>query len=413
MPGKYKVATERRVNHVKTFLSKPANVMLLVFGITLTVLTLIPLLSILREMFVVHVGIEKTMTGLKTGEFTLYHWKKLIFDGGDWSRTTFWEPLLNSFFVGLGGAVLGIGIGGTVAWLLARSNIKCKKVITSLFMFPYIMPAWTLALFWLNLFRNSNLGGGNMGLVQALFGVCMPEWFVYGLFPCIIVTGLHFAPFAYILIGGILQNMDATLEESATILKASRMKILRKITLPIVMPAVLSTFLLVFSSGFASYTAPVFLGGAVKFYTLASKMKSLMNAGYNGTRQLFRGQYHSGLQLLNTKEVSLQLLGLSVLLRSDEEIELVSEDTIVGIRPESLPISDTGRVSAMAYSTLPAGMETTVKIAIDGQILSSVVFGAIDYGVDEPIKFDFSGDGICLFDKSSGNRIAIGSIEVK
>lgn len=295
MPGKYKVATERRVNHVKTFLSKPANVMLLVFGITLTVLTLIPLLSILREMFVVHVGIEKTMTGLKTGEFTLYHWKKLIFDGGDWSRTTFWEPLLNSFFVGLGGAVLGIGIGGTVAWLLARSNIKCKKVITSLFMFPYIMPAWTLALFWLNLFRNSNLGGGNMGLVQALFGVCMPEWFVYGLFPCIIVTGLHFAPFAYILIGGILQNMDATLEESATILKASRMKILRKITLPIVMPAVLSTFLLVFSSGFASYTAPVFLGGAVKFYTLASKMKSLMNAGYNGTRQLFRGQYHSGL----------------------------------------------------------------------------------------------------------------------
>ena len=282
MPGKYKVATERRVNHVKTFLSKPANVMLLVFGITLTVLTLIPLLSILREMFVVHVGIEKTMTGLKTGEFTLYHWKKLIFDGGDWSRTTFWEPLLNSFFVGLGGAVLGIGIGGTVAWLLARSNIKCKKVITSLFMFPYIMPAWTLALFWLNLFRNSNLGGGNMGLVQALFGVCMPEWFVYGLFPCIIVTGLHFAPFAYILIGGILQNMDATLEESATILKASRMKILRKITLPIVMPAVLSTFLLVFSSGFASYTAPVFLGGAVKFYALASKMKSLMNAGYNG-----------------------------------------------------------------------------------------------------------------------------------
>ena len=118
-------------------------------------------------------------------------------------------------------------------------------------------------------------------------------------------------------------------------------------------------------------------------------------------------------KLLNTKEVSLQLLGLSVLLRSDEEIELVSEDTIVGIRPESLPISDTGRVSAMAYSTLPAGMETTVKIAIDGQILSSVVFGAIDYGVDEPIKFDFSGDGICLFDKSSGNRIAIGSIEVK
>lgn len=255
--------------------------MLLIFGAALTLLTLIPLLSILREMFIVHVGIEKTMTGLKTGEFTLWHWKKL-FGGGDWSRTTFWEPLKNSFMVGFGGAVLGIGVGGTVAWLLARSNLKCKNIITSLFMFPYIMPAWTLALFWLNLFQNSQLGGGNVGIVEALFGICMPKWFVYGLFPTIIVTGLHFAPFAYILIGGILQNMDATLEESAMILKASRVKILWKITLPIVMPAVLSTFLLVFSSGFASYTAPVFLGGAVKFYTLASKMKSLLNAGYSG-----------------------------------------------------------------------------------------------------------------------------------
>lgn len=282
MPTKLKNRTEKTWNHIVTFFSKPANVMLVIFGITLTVLTLIPLVSILREMFVVHVGIEKTMTGLKKGEFTLYHWKKLFFDTGEWSKVTFWEPFLNSFMVGLGGATLGIAIGGTVAWLLARSNLKCKNIITSLFMFPYMMPAWTLALFWLNLFQNSQLGGGNVGIVEGLFGICMPEWFVYGLFPTIIVTGLHFAPFAYILIGGILQNMDATLEESATILKTSRWKILRKITLPIVMPAVLSTFLLIFSSGFASYTAPVFLGGAVKFYTLASKMKSLLNAGYSG-----------------------------------------------------------------------------------------------------------------------------------
>ena len=91
----------------------------------------------------------------------------------------------------------------------------------------------------------------------------MPEWFVYGLFPMIIVTGLHYSPFAYLLIGGILKNMDATLEESATILKASRATIIRRVTIPIVMPAILSTFLLIFSSGFSSYTVPVFLGSAV------------------------------------------------------------------------------------------------------------------------------------------------------
>jgi len=76
--------------------------------------------------------------------------------------------------------------------------------------------------------------------------------------------------------------MDATLEESATILKASRATIIRRVTIPIVMPAILSTFLLIFSSGFSSYTVPVFLGSAVKCYTLSTKMRALIQAGYQG-----------------------------------------------------------------------------------------------------------------------------------
>ncbi len=266
---------------IGTFFSKPANCMLFVFAILLSVLTLYPMISMLREMFVVHSGIEKTLTGLKKGQFTFFHWSKL-FRGGDWSMTNFWVPFINSTLLGFGGAVLGILIGGVVAWLMARTNLKHKKLIGSLFLFPYMMPAWTMALYWLNMFQNSKVGGGIVGVMEGLFGICMPQWFVYGLFPSIVVTGLHFGPFAYILIGGILQNMDATLEESATILKTSRFKIIRKITLPIIMPAVLSTFLLIFSSGFASYTVPMFLGGAVRFFTLSSKMKAMFNAGYTG-----------------------------------------------------------------------------------------------------------------------------------
>ena len=78
---------------------------------------------------------------------------------------------------------------------------------------------------------------GITGIFTALTGISMPGWFVYGLFPCSVVLGLHYAPFAYILIGGILRNMDANLEEAATILKADRKKILWRITLPIVISA--------------------------------------------------------------------------------------------------------------------------------------------------------------------------------
>ena len=266
---------------LKAFFSRPASLILLAFLIVLTVLSLFPMVTMLTNMFTVHAGTEKKMLRLPTGSLTLEHFRMLFADP-QWSRSNFWTPLCNSLIVAAGSGLLGILIGGTVAWFITRSDLKCKKFISAVFVFPYMMPAWTLALFWTNMFQNSRVGGGVVGMVESLFGVCMPEWFVYGLFPMIVVIGLHYSPFAYLLIGGILKNMDATLEESATILKAGRLTIIRRVTVPIVMPAVLSTFLLIFSSGFASYTVPVFLGSATRTFTLSTKMRALIQAGYSG-----------------------------------------------------------------------------------------------------------------------------------
>ena len=266
---------------LRAFVTKPANLLLVFFLAVLAVLSMMPMLTMLQNMFTVHMGLEKKLYRMKVGDWTTKHFLKL-FEGGDWSNVNFWEPLKNSFIVAIGSGILGIAIGGSIAWFVTRSDLKCKKFISSVFVFPYMMPAWTLALFWTNMFQNSKVGGGNVGMVESIFGVCMPEWFVFGLFPMIVVIGLHYSPFAYLLIGGILKNMDATLEESATILKASRWTIIRRITIPIVMPAILSTFLLIFSSGFSSYTVPVFLGSAVKTYTLSTKMRQLIQAGYEG-----------------------------------------------------------------------------------------------------------------------------------
>lgn len=266
---------------LKAFFTKPANLILLLFLAALTALSLFPMVTMLKNMFTVHAGTEKKLLRVAVGSWTLNHFE-LLFQDKEWSRANFFTPLLNSLIVASGSGLLGILIGGTVAWFITRSDLKCKKFISAVFVFPYMMPAWTLALFWTNMFQNSKVGGGVVGMVESLFGICMPEWFVYGLFPMIVVIGLHYSPFAYLLIGGILKNMDATLEESATILKASRFTIIRRVTIPIVMPAVLSTFLLIFSSGFASYTVPVFLGSATRTFTLSTKMRALIQAGYEG-----------------------------------------------------------------------------------------------------------------------------------
>ncbi|MEG1804841.1 MAG: iron ABC transporter permease [Clostridia bacterium] len=267
-------------NRVKAFLQKPANVILVTFIVILSILTLYPLVSLVIETFVVH-PMEVMSIGKPKNSFTLFHWKKL-FGSGEYSSIKFFEPFMNTISMAIIASIVAILFGGIVAWLITRTNIRGKKFISAVFVFPYIMPSWTLAMFWGNFFRNSNVGSGITGLFTALTGIMMPEWFVYGLFPTAIVLGLHYAPFAYILIGGILRNMDANLEEAATILKASRGKIMRRITLPIVMPALLSTFLLVFASSMSAYAVPVFLGSPVRFWVLTTQMFSMMNGSAQG-----------------------------------------------------------------------------------------------------------------------------------
>ena len=95
-----------------------------------------------------------------------------------------------------------------------------------------------------------------------------------------------------------------------------------------------------------------------------------------------------------------------------EPISLTGKDVVVGIRPEYIRISDEGTRHATVYSTLPAGMETTVKLDVEGTMLTAVVFVDVDYPVDCPVKFDFSKTAI-LFDKASGQNVACGTLELK
>ena len=148
---------------LRAFVSTPANLLLVFFLIVLVVLSLLPMATMLSNMFTVHVGTEKKLLRLPVGSTTLWHFQKL-FVGDDWSQVNFWQPLWNSLIVALGSGILGIAVGGTVAWFITRSDLKCKKFISAVFVFPYMMPAWTLALFWTNMFQNSQVGGGNIGM---------------------------------------------------------------------------------------------------------------------------------------------------------------------------------------------------------------------------------------------------------
>ena len=264
-----------RLNKIKTFFSKPHNVILLLMGIVLTFSTVAPIIAIVEDTFKIHPGtIDAYLTGKASG-YTVVNYIDLF--TSDKAMINLWTPLLNTVWLAVGTCVVSILFGGLFAFLVTRTNLAWRKYLSSIFIFPYIMPQWTLAVVWQNMFNSNTITGTSNGLLAATLGINMPLWWCKGLFPSLVVLGLHYAPFAYILIGGIFRNMDANLEEAATILDTPKWRIMCRITLPMVKPAILSTILLVFGSAMGSYPVPHYLG----LTTLATKYISL-NSKYTG-----------------------------------------------------------------------------------------------------------------------------------
>ena len=264
-----------RRNKIKTFFSKPYNVILVLMGLVLTVTTVAPIVAIVEDTFKIHPGtIDAHLTGQVSG-YTLVNYIDLF--TSSLARTNLWEPLWNTVLLAVGTCVVSILFGGLFAFLITRTNLAWRKYLSSIFIFPYIMPQWTLAVVWQHMFNSNAVTGTSNGLLAATLGIEMPAWWCLGLFPSVVVLGLHYAPFADILIGGIFRNMDANLEEAATILDTPKWKIMFRVTLPMVKPAILSTILLVFGSSMGSYPVPHYLN----LTTLATKYVS-MNSKYTG-----------------------------------------------------------------------------------------------------------------------------------
>ncbi|MBQ2685709.1 MAG: ATP-binding cassette domain-containing protein [Erysipelotrichaceae bacterium] len=95
-----------------------------------------------------------------------------------------------------------------------------------------------------------------------------------------------------------------------------------------------------------------------------------------------------------------------------DEVKLTDEDFVLGIRPEAISISPNGRLEGEIYSSMPTGMETTVRVAVGNYILTGVMFGGVAYKLGEKKNLDFLGDSIILFSRSNGKIIGIGSLKV-
>ena len=94
-----------------------------------------------------------------------------------------------------------------------------------------------------------------------------------------------------------------------------------------------------------------------------------------------------------------------------EEPVLTNEDLVLGIRPEFLNITSEAPLKGEIYGAMPTGMESTIKVYVNGFLLTGVVFGSSLFTIGEQHSISFTGHHIMLFDRQSGDCIALGSLE--
>ena len=145
---------------------------------------------------------------------------------------------------------------------------------------PYMIPAWCKSIAWLSVFRTQRMGYNG---VLAGMGLNVPDWLAYGPVAIIAVLALHYYAYAYIIVSGTLRTVNSELEEMGQIQGASKLQIIKDITLPLVMPAIVSSVIMTASKALGTYGAPATLGGVVGYETMATRMYDMLSTSSKGT----------------------------------------------------------------------------------------------------------------------------------
>jgi len=255
-------------------LRDPTTIIGILAAILFAYLIVVPVISMLSDAILVQFG-EERRAHAAVGMPTLYYLTRTFSSAV--SSDLFWQPLVHTLEVAAGAIILAVAIGGTMAWLLSRTNM----------IVPYMLPAWTFALAWTTLFKNRTIGG-QLGWLEAI-GLSPPDWLAYGQVPITIIMALHYAPFVILLFGNALRRFDSQLEDSARVLGAGTTTVTTQIILPLMLPSLLSAIILIFAKSLGEFGVPYVLGLPVDFDVLSTSLYRNISSRHTGVAAVLAG----------------------------------------------------------------------------------------------------------------------------
>lgn len=182
--------------------------------------------------------------------FTLNNFERFFY------AATYRSAFINSLIVSCASALIATALALPAAFALTRVEIPFRNLILALSVVPLVAPPFIGAYSWVVLLGRSGIVTTG---IEAVTGFTMPS--IYGLFGVILAMAVSHIPYAILIIQGSLSASDPYIEESAHVMGASRWRIFRTITLPLVTPSIAAAAMIVFIKALGNFGVPAILGG--------------------------------------------------------------------------------------------------------------------------------------------------------
>ncbi|ALJ22120.1 ABC transporter permease [Microbacterium sp. No. 7] len=250
------------------------------------------------------------------------------------------EAAVNSLVSAGASAVLAVAIGAGFALLLDRTDLPGRRALRLLALTPLLVPPFVGAIAWLGVLGPTS--PVNLWW-RGLFGA--PLWSIYGADGVIALLTIHSYPLAMLIVSAALRRIPADLEQAARMSGAGPARAIGAVTLPLLRPALLSSFLLIAVGNLADFGIPSIIGLPERFVTLATLVY----------RYLQSGTVDEPLAVVATIGALLLVLAMVALLIDALVTRRGSEVDASASRPEPLPL---GRaripVAALAWTLVLA-----------------------------------------------------------
>ena len=219
----------------------------LILGTALALLAILVLLPMLMLAY----GSFRTAAPGRPGFLTLSNYSIL-------ASPEIRAVVVNSLTIGVGSTLVSVSIGLLLALIIVRTNVLAPRLLDSIVLVPAYMAPFIGAVAW-TLLLSPEIGYIN----RVLSLIDLPILNIYSMGGIIWVIGLYYAPIAYLYIRPALVNFDPALEEAARVTGASNGAALRRVVLPLAVPAILSATLVVFVNALGQFGIPGVLGRQV------------------------------------------------------------------------------------------------------------------------------------------------------